>query len=138
MEEIKPIEYEKWQKQEGGEVEFGTQSLITWKIQDRLIELENKIGELMGKSLARSLFTNGRRFKKLETEIEQDASLRADKIYAFMKTVQGDLPIEYLGMAHNAWLEEYTRRLNWENKSLWQYIEYWLRRKFSRGINDNN
>ena len=125
------LSYQEWVKSEGQSEEWGAKALITDKVIRRIPEWKTHMARILSKTLTKALIESGQRPSKTHLHKERDITLRCNEYISHLEAVQGDHPLEYLGVAYFAWQEEQTKRLNWENKSLWQYIKHSWRRRFS-------
>jgi len=125
---VKPVKYEDWSENDST---LGVMALVTQKIMEKgMPEAINKVGELMGHSVARALFKVGSKVPdKVKTDLERDETLRGWKVYLYADAEFDKTPEQYCFMAWERWQEEHTQRLNWENKSFWQYLKWWFKRK---------
>ncbi len=130
---MRTITYEDWSKMKGRESEWGIKAIVTDKLLRDNTERVAIVGKQMGNAVASALQRNGLRAQgKPAIELERDALLRGTEVILVTNTLNGESPEEYVGMAFQAWQEEQTHRMNWENKSLWGYIKYWVRRSYAK------
>ncbi len=129
---MESVTYQDWVKTAGVESEWGIKAIATDKFIGDVRGYQDTLGRMMGTAIARKIVSGGLRPKDLTVELQRDAFLGGTEILVMEEVIQGDLPTEYLGLAYNAWQEEQCKRLNWENKSLWQYIKYWVRRSYAK------
>lgn len=125
----RPRKYKRWRRELEAE-ELGVKGAILDKLArtggDEAIKACSR---LMGDAIARALFTGGKKIPLfIEHEQERDASLRLFEHYIYALGEPEGLPEQYLFMAYEEWQKEYNARVRWENRSLWSYLRYWLRR----------
>jgi len=123
-----PVKYEDWKEEDGL---WGVQAIITDKIMSKgMPQAIDKTGEMMGKAMSKALFGIGSKVPSVKVDVSRDESLPGWDVYLYADAEFDKNPEQYCYMAWENWQSEYVKRLNWENKSLWQYLRFWFRRKF--------
>ena len=122
--------YTEWVSGKGEASELVIKAIETDRILEEIPRVSAYLGKLLGDALAKKLSETGHRFGEVKIATGRDWSSRANEYAVILESIQGDTPVEYLSLAYHAWQEEQRERVNWENKSLWEYIKHcWNRRR---------
>lgn len=125
----RPISYEEWLEEPGIKDEIGCRVLVTHKILgDSLTDRLGLISTTIQEAFANSLSKKGAKPLSLEVDIEDNISYRAKEITAIIKTEHGASLQEFAGVVYNHAQEFYRQVREWEDKSFWEYITWWIKR----------
>ena len=124
-----PVLYQEWREKVGETSWWEAPILVAMEAYEDVI----KIGvEQIAKVLSYKLFETGSELKAPEVSSWLDIIRHRHIVNSDVKTVYECLPEQYLYMAYRNWLREYEARVNWESKSLWGYLRYWIKRMWLR------
>lgn len=126
-----PINYERWSEKRGGETWIECPFFVADEVR-RYESTIIKVADEMGKAIARKLFESGAKTGIPNVYISRDIVVHGWVFNADVKAENECLPEQYTYMAYNMWRRERSARVEWENKSLWQYIKHWLKRLLNR------
>jgi len=125
------VTYTEWAIDKSKVGEWGLKALVTQKMLQHTVVMKHLLGNHMGKQIAEALIDNGHKPVMMDVWEEQDVSMRAIEYGSTVDTEQSDSPEAYVAVAYHCWQEEQTKRMNWEDKSLYQYIKWWSIRTFN-------
>lgn len=120
--------YEQWAANSGVHAELATKYLIADELLLSIEPVYEAISTQMSAAIRKVLADRGFRAGEMVVWKEREMSLRATEFGVSLDVIQGDHPLEYLSMAHRAWLDANVEVERWERMSLWGYIRYWIRR----------
>jgi len=122
-----PIEYERWREKKGEYSWIECPVMVEDKVRQCEIVIK-KAAEGMALAIAGKLFESGAKVGEPNVEIINRPIEHRWVFNADVRTEYECLPEQYTYMAYNMWQREYNIRVEWENKSLWQYVKHWLKR----------
>ena len=130
----KPVSYEDWLLTAGRKDELGLEILITYSMlrQAHKEKTADSYLRVVRDSFAKALFEKGYEPHTIEFITELDPEIRAKKIAALMETSQGMSLEKFAPVVYGQAVTFYNQVLAWESKSLWQYIKWWIIRKFKK------
>ena len=127
-----PQSYEEWLLTEDKADELGLKLLVTYQmlrgLKDEMIDAFFKVTK---EAFKRALIDKGYKPQSIVFEREDDLSIRARGINAFSGIYQGVGWEDYSGYIFANARDFYHQVKVWENKSLWQYIKWWVIRKWN-------
>ena len=127
-----PKNYEDWLLDAGKEDELGQRVLITYALlQDQQKAAFDKLFEIVRDSFRIALFEYGYKPSCIEFNFENDCGLGAKELTSILDIYQGASLTEYAPFIFAHARDFYHQVKIWENKSLWQYIKWWFKRKLS-------
>ncbi len=120
---------------DGKVIEFGVKSFVMDKMIREVETYQSKVAPLISDTVAKSLcrFLTGNMLKmppKLTINCvkERDACLRGFEYFFMIEGARFACPDEYVVKAYESWSAIKGELLDWQKRSLWQYISYWFRR----------
>lgn len=119
----------------GKVIEFGVKTFIA----DKLLQQNEKsievMSDILSKSFARAILQNMKkvtysgRGTTFHAEIRRDPTLVANEYVAIVESVSLVEPKQYIAEAYKSWMILKNELEYWQQKSLWQFINYWWIRK---------
>ena len=140
----KPVSYEEWllsagEKNKRGRKnkslkkgELGLKVLISYTtLQDvHREQFINSNSVIIRDAFQQALFENGYVPHSIEFSTENDPETRAKEVTAIIEISQGMSLKEFAPVVYAQAVDFYNQVQVWESKSLWQYIKWWLKRKW--------
>jgi len=114
--------------------EWGVKSIVTDELFLKTDEAKRLMFKIMSESITRALLNNMQKLSasgktSVFLEIQRDAELRAFEYVAILEAIAATSSDQYVAEAYRSWLLIKNELEYWQQKSLWQFITYWWKRK---------
>ena len=126
---MKPKSYIEWLSIEEGEL--GLKILLSYTILKRIKDsaIDSAFNAVKA-SFKKAVFEKGVRVKSIEITGEDDVFMKGMELVVLADTVNGGTTEDYSGYIFHHAENLYEQVMKWENKSLLEYIKWWVKRKF--------
>ncbi len=126
---MKPKTYEEWLLTANEPSQLGVQALITHSLlRDAHKKVLHATFKVFEDAFERTLFEKGLKPKSIAFHAEEDCLLKAKAITGLIETTQGATLEQFAPVIYKQASDFYNEIKVWENKSLWDYIKWIIKR----------